>query len=264
MTNRFSLKNKLAIITGGCGLLGLEHAEALLENSCKVILFDNDSKKIKKFKKKFLKKNNLLIKNVNVLSRLQLKKNLKEIIKKFKKVDILINNVAFDYKPIIKKKKIETVFDFSLENWNKHIALGLTSAFICSQEIGKIMEKNKSGIILNIGSDLSVVSPDQNLYSHLNTIKPISYSVVKHGIVGMTKYLATYWAQKNIRVNCLSPGGVFNYQEKGFIKKIKKKIPLRRLAKKNEYKEAIQFLCSDASSYMTGSNVIIDGGRTII
>ena len=126
------------------------------------------------------------------------------------------------------------------------------------------METKKKGVILNIGSDLSIIAPDQRLYSHLNSLKPVTYSVVKHGIVGLTKYLASYWSSKNIRVNCLSPGGIYNKQDKNFTKKIKKLIPLNRMAHKNEYNEVIQFLCSDASSYMTGQNIIIDGGRTII
>ena len=116
---------------------------------------------------------------------------------------------------------------------------------------------------MNIGSDLSTIAPDQRLYSHLNSLKPVTYSVV-HGIVGLTKYLASYWSNKNIRVNCLSPGGIYIKKFKTFIKKIKKLIPLNRMANKNEYNEVIQFLCSDASSYMTGQNIVIDGGRTII
>ena len=264
MSNRFNLKNKIAIITGGCGMLGTEHAKALLELSCKVIILDNDKDKIKKAKKKFFRNDNLQIENVDVLNRKKLKKTLKIIFSKEKNIDILINNIAFDYKPNLKRKKTQTIYDLTTKDWNNHLDLGLTTAFICAQEVGNIMEENKSGVILNIGSDLSLISPDQSLYSHLNSIKPITYSVVKHGIVGMTKYLATYWAKKNIRVNCLSPGGVYDSQDKIFIKKIKKKIPLGRLAKKYEYKEIIQFLCTDASSYMTGSNVVIDGGRTII
>ena len=264
MLNRFNLKNKIAVITGGCGLLGIEHAKALSELSCKVFIFDNDKIKILKAKKNFLKNKNIQIENINVLNRKKLKNVLKNIVSKEKSIDILINNIAFDYKPLLKNKKNQTIYNLTTKDWNKHLDLGLTTAFICSQEVGKIMEKNKRGVILNIGSDLSLISPDQSLYSHLNFIKPITYSIVKHGIVGMTKYLATYWAKKNIRVNCLSPGGDFNSQDKLFIKKVKKKIPLGRLANKYEYKEIVQFLCSDASSYMTGSNVVIDGGRTII
>ena len=126
------------------------------------------------------------------------------------------------------------------------------------------MVKKRSGIILNISSDLSVIAPDQRLYDHLNTEKPVSYSVIKHGLIGLTKYLAGYLANKNIRVNALSPGGIKNNQDKIFIKKIKSLIPLNRMAKINEYKEVIKFLCSDSSSYMTGQNIIVDGGRSII
>ena len=115
---------------------------------------------------------------------------------------------------------------------------------------------------MNIASDLSVIAPKQSIYNNSN-IKPVTYSVIKHGLIGLTKYLATYWPTKNIRCNALSPGGVINNQGREFLSKIKSEIPMKRLANKNEYRSAIQFLCSDASSYMTGHNLIIDGGRTI-
>ena len=132
------------------------------------------------------------------------------------------------------------------------------------------MAKRKYGIILNIGSDLSFISPDQNLYqkkiikSKYQEVKPVSYSIIKHGIVGLTKYTATYWANKNVRCNLLAPGGIYNNQPKEFLNKIKKIIPLKRMAKKNEYEEAILFLISDASSYMNGASLVIDGGRTAL
>ena len=119
-------------------------------------------------------------------------------------------------------------------------------------------------MILNISSDLSIIAPDQRIYSHLKFEKPITYSVIKHGIVGLTKYLAAYWGKNNVRVNCISPGGIENKQNKTFIKKIKKLIPLGRMARSNEYIGVIKFLCSNQSSYMTGQNIIIDGGRSII
>ena len=124
--------------------------------------------------------------------------------------------------------------------------------------------KIEKGVILNIASDLSVIAPDQRLYDHMNMIKPISYSAVKHGIIGLTKYLSSYFANKNIRVNALSPGGILNNQDKNFQKKIKKAIPMGRMAKKGEYIKSIKFLCSEDSSYLTGQNIIIDGGRSII
>ena len=128
------------------------------------------------------------------------------------------------------------------------------------------MAKNGGGVILNIASDLSVISPNQNLYKEKDgniNYKPVTYSVIKTGLIGLTRYLATYWSDRNVRVNAFSPVGVFNNQNNNFVRKIENLIPMGRMANKDEYKSAIQFLCSDASSYMTGQNIIIDGGRTI-
>jgi NAD(P)-dependent dehydrogenase (short-subunit alcohol dehydrogenase family) len=131
------------------------------------------------------------------------------------------------------------------------------------------MAINKSGVILNISSDLSVISPDQRLYKLSEKeeisqpVKPITYSVIKSGLVGMTKYLATYWSANGVRVNALSPGGIYEGQSEEFVKKITNLIPLGRMAKSSEYRSAVQFLCSDASSYMTGQNIVIDGGRSV-
>ena len=152
----------------------------------------------------------------------------------------------------------------NLSLWKKDLAVGLNGSFICTKIFGSLMASIKKGVILNISSDLSIIAPNQEIYKDLNFVKPVTYSVVKHGINGLTKYTAAYWANKNIRCNAIAPGGIFNHQDKSFLKKIKKVIPLKRLAKKNEYNNTILFLCSDSSSYMTGSIVIADGGRTII
>ena len=151
-----------------------------------------------------------------------------------------------------------------MDRFDKEIEVGIKGTVICSQLVGAYMLKSKKGIIVNIGSDLSVIAPNQELYSHLNSIKPVTYSIIKSGLHGFTKYLASLWGPKGIRVNTLSPGGVYNNQEKIFVNKLKKTIPLKRMAKLNEYNEAIKFLCSDSSSYMNGHNLVIDGGRTII
>ena len=131
------------------------------------------------------------------------------------------------------------------------------------------MSRKKEGNILNIASDLSIISPDQRLYSddHLslsNPVKPITYSVIKHGLIGLTKYVSTYWAKNNVRCNAISPGGVFNDQPDEFVRKLSELIPLGRMARLDEYKKAIIFLCTDDSSYMNGHNLVIDGGRSII
>ena len=133
-----------------------------------------------------------------------------------------------------------------------------------SQIFGSVMVKNRKGVIINIASDLSVIAPDQKIYSHLKLFKPVSYSIIKHGIIGLTKYLASYWGKYNVRVNALSPGGVKNKQDKIFQKKIKNLIPLNRMATLDEYHGALIFLCSDSSKYLNGHNLVIDGGRSII
>ena len=197
--------------------------------------------------------------------------SIKKIVKNLRKKNIiinnLINNAAIDAKVNKKKSQKNDNFEnFDLDVWNNEIKVGLTGAMLCSQIIGGEMVKNNiKGNIVNIASDLSVISPNQNIYKYKNNnfVKPITYSVIKHGIVGLTKYLSTYWATKNIKVNSLSPGSVLNNQPKSFQSRIKKLIPMNRLAKKNEYVGAIKFLCSQDSDYMTGQNLVVDGGRSV-
>ena len=129
------------------------------------------------------------------------------------------------------------------------------------------MAKKGKGVILNISSDLGIIAPDQRIYKkeglpeNEQAVKPVTYSVIKHGLIGLTKYLATYWADSGVRVNSISPGGIYTNQNPAFIQKVKNLIPLGRMAQKDEYKAAVVFLVSDASSYMTGANLVVDGGR---
>ena len=268
MLDKYNLDKKIIVITGGAGLLAEQHALAVLEKLGTPILIDIDKKKLKKLENRFKKDGHEVYTFVGDITNFKIMRNIKKkIVKKFKKIDVLVNNAQIDYVPKkkFKKNKINNLFEkYSLKKWETEIDVGLKGAMICSQIFVIDMIKNKEGVILNVASDLSVIAPDQRIYSHLNSIKPVTYSVIKHGLVGFTKYLASYLAEKNIRVNAISPGGVFNKQDKNFVKKIKKLIPLNRMAKVDEYKAAIQFLCSDASSYMTGQNLIIDGGRSII
>tara|TARA_Y100000591_G_C21752027_1_gene655268 strand:+ start:97 stop:921 length:825 start_codon:yes stop_codon:yes gene_type:complete len=270
--DRFNLKNRVALVTGGGGFFSLQHSNAILKKNGILILVDINKKKLNS--------------NVNILKN-KYKKNVysyicditneNEVIKLKNKLirlklipQILINNAAIDYKPKNKAKKnlIKSRLEFfNIERLKKEINVGLVGAVICTKTFGFEMAKNKKGVILNIGSDLSFISPDQNLYKLKNTkdsnqpVKPVSYSIVKHGILGLTKYTANYWIKKNVRCNMLAPGGIFNNQPKNFINKIRKIIPIGRMAKTNEYEDAILFLISDASSYMNGSSLIIDGGR---
>ena len=161
------------------------------------------------------------------------------------------------------KFKNNSLENFSLNLWDDEIKVGLTGSFLCAKHFGYQMKRNKKkGVIINIGSELSVVAPDQRIYKK-NFFKPVTYSVIKHGIIGLTKYLSTYWAEHGIRCNALSPGGIFNNQDKKFLRNFKKLVPLNRMANQDEYNSAIQFLCSDASKFLNGHNLIIDGGRSI-
>jgi len=261
------MKN-FSLITGSAGLLGEFHAVALLEIGHDLVITDlnlNQLKKLEiKLRKKFIKRKIIALKmDVTSEKSIEIVKN--KIQSQGGIVNNLINNAAIDAK--IKGSKNRLFENFNIDEWKQEINVGLTGAMLCSKIFGGEMVKKKvSGIITNIASDLSVIAPNQNLYKIKNQpkfTKPVTYSVIKHGILGLTKYLASYWGEKKIRVNSLSPGPVLNDQSKMLQKNLKREIPLRRLAKKNEYIGAIQFLSSKNSDYMTGQNIVIDGGRSI-
>jgi len=260
---KFDLSKKVAVVTGGSGLLGKMHCEALAEVGASVVVFDINRKKSIKLKKYLEKKynNNFYHFTGSVDSEKDVKKLLNYLKKNKLSVDVLINNAALN--PKFQGYKNNNLENFNLNQWNKEISVGLTGVFICSKIIGRTMKK-KGGVIVNISSDLGIIAPDQRIYESKssNFKKPITYSAIKHGVIGITKYLATYYAKFGIRTNCLCPGGVLDQQEKIFVKKVSQLIPMSRMANVDEYKSAIQFLSSDASSYMNGSVLIIDVGRT--
>ena len=269
---KFRLDNRVAVITGGAGLLGVQHAEAIAEAGGIPVLWDIDEKAVVEESEQIGKMFRVPVKGakVDITDLNSVKKGLLNILSTFNRVDILINNAANDPKVSSEQDKSWSRFEnYSLEMWNQDISVGLTGAFLCSKIIGNYMAQNKGGVILNIASDLSIISPDQRLYrknglaDEKQPVKPVTYSVVKHGLVGITRYLSTYWVDKNVRVNAISPGGVYTDQPDDFVEKLTKLIPMGRMANLDEYKAAIIFLCSDASSYMTGQNVSIDGGRTV-
>ena len=148
-----------------------------------------------------------------------------------------------------------------MARWNKSLEVNLTGAFLCSQVfINKMINDKIQGVVINVASDLGIIAPDQRIYD--GDVKPVDYSVTKHGLIGLTKYLSTYYANNKIRINTISPSGVYTNQDEEFVKRLSNLIPLGRMAKIDEYRGAIIFLCSEASSYMTGGNLILDGGRT--
>ena len=269
MSKNFQLNKRVAVITGGVGLLGVEHAKSLLSAGAIVYLADIDSDKGIQISKNLGKNCKFIY--LNVTDENNIRDALNIIIKKENRLDILINNAAIN--PSVENKNninFTRLENFKLDQWNLELSVGLTGAFLCSKYFGSFMAKRNKGVILNIASDLSIIAPSQDLYKieglaeHLQPVKPVTYSVIKTALIGLTKYLASYWAERNIRVNALSPGGIYNNQPDEFVNKLNKKILLGRMANIDEYQQAVLFLCSDASSYMTGQNLIIDGGRSTI
>jgi len=273
MLDKFNLDNKVAVITGGIGLLGKNYAEAIAEMGGIPILLDINDEKGELIAAKITKNFNIKCSyyNCDITNEGAIERVKDDILISYGKIDILINNAAID--PKVKtdhSHQTSRLENFALDQWNLEISVGLTGAYLCSKIFGSEMAQKGSGVIVNVSSDLGIISPDQRLYKKdgLNEneqpVKPITYSVIKHGIIGMTKYLATYWSDKGVRVNTISPGGVYTKQPDEFVSRISELIPLGRMASEDEYKAAIVFLCSDASSYMTGSNLVIDGGRTCL
>jgi NAD(P)-dependent dehydrogenase (short-subunit alcohol dehydrogenase family) len=271
MKNIFSLKNKVALITGAGGLLGPKHAEAIIEYGGKVIMTDHHFDRVE-FQAERL--NELYGEGSAVAYHMDVTDpdSIRNVVDAVERIDILVNNAAKD--PKVKKEEVLTPASrfetMTPEYWQEGIDAALNGTFYCSQAVAnKMMQQNIKGVILNISSDLGVIAPDQRLYrkpglpEDMQNVKPITYSAAKWAIVGMTRYLGVYFAQKGIRVNCLSPTGVFNDHPEEFVKKLSNIIPMGRMAHIDEYKGAIVFLCSDASSYMTGENMIIDGGKTV-
>jgi len=271
--DKFSMKNKLTIVTGGAGLLGKQHVEAIIEAGGDIAIFDINMEAMEQFasdiKNKYNK--NIFALKVDITKELEILDAKKAIYSQFGKYpDILINNAAIDPKfeknSTINKSRLE---NFDLTQWNVEIAVGLSGAMLCSKIFGAEMANNKYGVRLNIASDLGVIAPNQNLYKRegvsedMQNVKPVTYSVIKHGLIGLTKYLATYWADKGVRCNAFAPGGVFNNHPDDFVEKISTLIPMKRMAEIDEYKASILFLCSDASSYMNGATLNMDGGRSV-
>jgi len=270
----FDLTDKIVVITGGAGLLGKKHAEAVAEFGAIPVILDLSQKKAEdtafQIKEKY--KVDSLGLAVDITSEQQVFQCCEQLLQKFRKIDVLINNAANNPKVEESKegKNFSRLENFDLEIWNQDLAVGLTGAFLCSKHFGQAISKNQNGgCIINISSDLGVIAPDQRLYQkeglseEEQNVKPVTYSVVKSGLIGLTRYLATYWAEKNVRCNALCPGGVFNHQDETFLKEVTSLIPLGRMAHVDDYKSVIVFMATDASSYMNGAILSVDGGRTV-
>ena len=273
---KFSLKDKTAIITGGTGLLGSVYTHSLLSLGASVIIIDKKIDKTK-FIKNLVKEYNLTKEIINkikfvkcdITNKKQIDKSFKKIRSNLKNLKVLINNASLvkqvgnddlrdTYKPFLQMKQ---------KDWEDFFSVDLTGTLLVTQKCIPFLRKNGGGSIINISSTYGILSPDQRIYeslSHKNSKqkieKPIGYSISKSGVLNMTRFLATKFAEDKIRVNTLTLGGVYDNNPKTFVKSYSNKTPLRRMADKNEYAGPIIFLATDASSYMTGSNLVVDGG----
>ena len=268
----YTLTGRVAVITGGAGMLGQMHAEAIAEAGGIPVLADIREARAKEAADAIRKKYQgaALGIHADITNKLAIEHLRDQVIREFGRIDILINNAANDPKvgDDAKPDNWSRFENFPLELWAQDLAVGLTGAFLCSQVIGSEMAKRQRGVILNISSDLGIVAPDQRLYEkpglppEQQPVKPVTYSVIKSGILGLTRYLATYWADHGVRVNALCPGGVEAGQASEFKERLHLRIPMGRMVRSDEYKGAVLFLVSDASSYMTGASLVVDGGRT--
>ncbi len=264
----FDLAGRTAIITGAAGLLGRRHAETIKMLGGIPILVDLvDCSGLASELTQEVGAGALYLR-ADITSVQDVEAVRDRVVEEYGRIDILINNAANNPSVEGGSQAFSRLEEFSLDQWRQDIEVGLTGALICARTFGEKMVQARSGVILNMSSDLGLIAPDQRIYNEPDTpskervVKPVSYSVVKSGIIGLTRYLATYWSSAGVRVNALAPGGVENDQDDAFVERLTNLIPLGRMAAANEYQAAIAFMVSDASSYMTGAVVSIDGGRT--
>jgi NAD(P)-dependent dehydrogenase (short-subunit alcohol dehydrogenase family) len=272
--NMFRLDGRVALVTGAGGLLGFEHSAALIETGAHVVLTDLNERVLEKNIERLRAQFGAECCTAHAMD-VTLETSIEEaeatLAGAGRRVDILVNNAAIDPKVTAEPgvKESSRLENFDRASWDLQVAVGLTGAFLCAKVFGsKMAEDGKGGVILNIASDLSVIAPDQRLYrqdgraENDQPVKPVTYSVIKAGLVGLTNYLSTYWADQGVRANALSPGGVYVGQNDAFVTRLTNLIPMGRMAQPNEYRGVVQFLCSDASAYLNGQNIVMDGGRS--
>lgn len=263
MKNELKLKNKICIITGGAGLIGTAHCRICSQNGAKVIIVDLDEQKAKKVVKDLVKKTknkNIYFIKCDISDEKSVVKTFKDIFKKFGRVDVLVNNAHPRNKNYGRRFEDVTYADFS-ENLTKHVV----GYFLMSREAAKIMIRQKKGVIIFTGSTYGIVAPKFEIYEGTTMGASVEYAAMKGGVINMTKFLASYLGQHGIRVNSISPGGVFDNHKDPFLSNYLSKVRLspRRMAKPEDIANALLYLISDDSAYVTGHNLVVDGGWTI-
>jgi len=272
LNNLFNLDEKVIVITGASGLLGRKHAEAVAAYGGHPVLLDLSVDAVTSLADNLNKQFGVNASGykVDITDEARIEENVQQLLNKYERIDGLVNNAANNPKvEDSSEKNFSRLENFPVDIWNQDVAVGLTGAFLCAKHYGYEIEKNEEGgSIVNISSDLGLIAPDQRLYSQeglpevQQPVKPVTYSVVKTGMIGLTRYLATYWAEKNVRCNAMCPGGVENGQPEGFLTEVSSRIPMNRLAQADEYQGTLLWMLSDASSYLNGAVIPVEGGRT--
>lgn len=253
----FSLKGRCAVVVGGAGKIGFPMSEALAEAGAHVFIASTNKKNYQEAAHK-LKKKGLLVEGISFdqSNEKKVSASLKSITKKFKTPDILVNCGV--------ERPMKKFFQDSVKTWDRSMAVNARGLFITCRTFGLAMSKNKGGSIINVASIYGVVAPDQNIYKGTTIQTEPDYPYTKGGMVMFSKYLASYLAKDQVRVNCIAPGGFFNNQGEPFLSQYTRKVPLRRMAYHEDLKGVTVFLASDASSYVTGTVIPVDGGLTIL
>ena len=268
LAGSFRLDNRVIAITGGGGFLGRQHAEAILEAGGSPVLLDREAAVLTETAKNLNDSHGsrplTIVSDITVEE--SLARAMDEIISHHGRLDGLVNNAAFSGRAEFGQQYFARIEDYQLEAWRKTVDVNLTGTFLATKFALRQMIKQESGVFVNIASDVGIVSPDPRIYENLQDDKyfntPLAYSATKAAVINLTRHVATHYAPQGIRANSISPAGMFNNQPSEFVDLLTRLIPLGRMSRRGEYKAALVFLLSDASSFMTGANLVIDGGRT--
>jgi NAD(P)-dependent dehydrogenase (short-subunit alcohol dehydrogenase family) len=264
----FSLQGKTAIVTGALGLIGKKHCEALAQAGANVVVADINGDAADAFAAQ-LGDAHLGI-AIDVTSKASIETVRNAVIAKYGTMNVLVNNAAINdmFENPAMAKELSAFENYPLDAFQKSLDVNVTGVFLCSQVFGTVMARQESGSIINVASTYGIVGPDQSIYrdecGEQTFYKSAAYPVTKGAVINFTRFLASYWGSKGVRVNTLSPGGVENNQNEFFIQNYSAKTLLGRMARANDYQGALIFLASEASAYMTGANLVVDGGWTAI
>lgn len=273
LSGLFDLTGRVAVVTGGAGLLGAEFCGALVGAGARVVIADLDGEAAEALAASLNEGRPgagcALAVRSDVTSRASVWRMVEAALHEFGRLDVLVNSAAldpkFDPQHLDERAELSAFEEYPLEAWEQALQVNLTGIFLCCQAAARPMLEQGSGVIVNVCSIYGLVGTDQRIYRRPGQplrFKPAYYPASKAGVLGLTRYLAAYYAGKNIRVNALSPGGIYNGHDPAFVQAYAERTMLGRMARKDEMNGALLFLCSEASSYMTGANLVVDGGWT--